>query len=104
MRRRSPSGAAIAISTGQWTSLWLGSYPEISLERAKLRHQYARKLLAHGIDPCAIRSTLGRNVFRLHMREWENMETVTDPTARRPDLGAPFTVATPWLNAKTSVV
>jgi hypothetical protein len=89
---------------GQCKKLWLGTYPEISLECAKSRHQYARKLLAHGINPCAIRRTLGRNAFRLHMREWETMEAVTDPTERHPDLGASFTVATPWLNAETSVV
>jgi transposase-like protein len=89
---------------GKCKKLWLGTYPEISLECAKSRHQYARKLLAHGIDPCAIKRTLGRNAFRLHMREWETMETVIDPTARHPDLGPSFTVTTPWLKAKTSLV
>jgi transposase-like protein len=78
---------------GKCEKLMVGTYPEITLESAKSRHQYARKLLAHGINPCAIKRTLGRNAFRLHMREWETMETVTDPTARHPDLGAPaFTV------------
>jgi hypothetical protein len=38
------------------------------------------------------------------MREWETMKALTDPTARHPDLGAPFTVTTPSLNTKTSVV
>ena len=73
---------------GKCEKLMLGTYPEITLESAKSRHQYARKLLAHGINPCAIKRTLGRNAFRLHMRERETMETVTDPTARHPDLGA----------------
>src|SRR3984957_6589935 len=73
---------------GKCEKLMLGTYPEITLESAKSRHQYARKLLAHGINPCAIKRTLGRNAFRLHMREWETMKTVTDPTARHPDLGA----------------
>jgi transposase-like protein len=89
---------------GKCKKLWLGTYPEISLECAKSRHQYARKLIAHGIDPCAIRGTLGRNAFRIYMRAWETLDTVTDPTSRHPDLGAPFTVTTPWLNAMTSVV
>jgi len=89
---------------GKCKKLWLGTHPEINLECAKLRHQYARKLIAHGIDPCAIRGTLGRNRFRMYMREWETLETVTDPTARHPDLGPPFTVTTPWLKAKISVV
>ena len=89
---------------GKCEKLMLGTYPEITLESAKSRHQYARKLLAHGINPCAVKRTLGRNAFRLHMREWETMKAVTDPTARHPDLGAPFTVTTPWLNTKSSVV
>jgi hypothetical protein len=49
----------------------LGTYPEISLECAKARHQYARNLLAHGINPCEMKATLGRNAFVLRMREWE---------------------------------
>jgi transposase-like protein len=89
---------------GKCEKLMLGTYPEITLESAKSRHQYARKLLAHGINPCAVKRTLGRTAFRLHMREWETMKAVTDPTARHPDLGAPFTVTTPWLNTKASVV
>jgi len=51
--------------------LWLGTYPEISLESAKSRHQYARYLLAHGIDPCEMKATLGRNAFLQRMCEWE---------------------------------
>jgi hypothetical protein len=53
----------------------LGTYPEISLECAKARHQYARNLLAHGINPCEMKATLGRNTFVLRMREWENAQT-----------------------------
>ena len=48
----------------------LGTYPEISLECAKARHQYARYLLAHGINPCEMKATLGKNAFVLRMREW----------------------------------
>jgi hypothetical protein len=50
----------------------LGTYPEISLECAKARHQYARNLLAHGINPCEMKATLGKNAFVLRIREWEN--------------------------------
>jgi transposase-like protein len=52
----------------------LGTYPEISLECAKARHQYARNLLAHGINPCEMKATLGKNAFVLQMREWENAQ------------------------------
>jgi hypothetical protein len=57
----------------------LGTYPEISLECAKARHQYARNLLAHGINPCEMKATLGRNTFVLRMREWENAQTREGP-------------------------
>lgn len=51
--------------------LSLGTYPEISLESAKSRHQYARYLLAQGIDPCRMKTILGRNNFVLQMGDWE---------------------------------
>ena len=38
--------------SGKRKKLNLGTYPEISLECAKARHQYARNLLARGINPC----------------------------------------------------
>jgi len=56
---------------GKCKKLMLGTYPEISLECAKSRHQYARNLLAQGINPCAMKATLGKNVFVVRMREWE---------------------------------
>jgi hypothetical protein len=49
----------------------LGTYPEISLECAKSRQQYARNLLAQGINPCEMKATLGKNAFILRIREWE---------------------------------
>ena len=61
----------------------LGTYPEISLECAKARHQYARNLLAHGINPCEMKATLGKNAFVLQMREWEMARgqiDLSDPT------------------------
>jgi DDE domain/Arm DNA-binding domain len=56
---------------GKCKKLMLGTYPEISLECAKSRHQYARKLLAQGINPCEMKTTLGKNAFVVRMREWE---------------------------------
>jgi hypothetical protein len=51
--------------------LMLGTYPEISLECAKSRHQYARNLLAQGINPCDMKATLGKNAFVRRMAEWQ---------------------------------
>jgi hypothetical protein len=56
---------------GKRKKLSLGTYPEISLECAKARHQYARNVLAQGLDPCEMKATLGKNAFFLRMREWE---------------------------------
>jgi hypothetical protein len=68
--------------SGKRKKLNLGTYPEISLECAKARHQYARNLLARGINPCEMKATLGKNAFVLRMREWENEQT----TAGRPKI------------------
>jgi hypothetical protein len=56
---------------GKRKKLSLGTYPEISLGCAKTRHQYARNVLAQGLDPCEMKATLGKNAFFLRMREWE---------------------------------
>jgi hypothetical protein len=56
---------------GKCQKLMLGTYPEISLQCAKSRHQYARNLLAQGINPCELKATLGKNAFVLRMRDWE---------------------------------
>jgi len=52
-------------------TLSLGTYPEVPLERARSRHAFARNLLAHGLDPSALKSALGRHAFVAAMREWE---------------------------------
>jgi transposase-like protein len=59
---------------GKCKKLMLGTYPEISLESAKSRHQYARNLLAQGINPCEMKATLGKNAFARRMRDWEIAE------------------------------
>ena len=59
---------------GKCKKLMLGTYPEISLECAKSRHQYARNLIAQGIDPCEMKATLGKNAFVRRMRDWEIAE------------------------------
>jgi transposase-like protein len=56
---------------GRRKKLCLGTYPEVSLDGAKTRHEYARHLLAHGIDPCETKAILGKNAFFLRIREWE---------------------------------
>jgi hypothetical protein len=59
---------------GKCKKLMLGTYPEISLECAKSRHQYARNLLAQGINPCEMKARLGKNAFVQRMRDWEIVE------------------------------
>jgi transposase-like protein len=48
---------------GKHKTLALGVLPEISLEKARARHQVARSLLAEGIDPSAQKRTLGIHAF-----------------------------------------
>lgn len=46
--------------------------PVVTLEWARLRHEFARNLLAHGFDPSALKVALGKRVFAATMREWES--------------------------------
>jgi hypothetical protein len=55
---------------------------EYALECAKSRHQYARNLLAQGINPCEMKATLGKNAFVRRMRDWEIAEYSREEAAR----------------------
>src|SRR6202043_3670386 len=44
-------------------ALALGTYPAVPLERARARHEFARNLLAHGLDPSALKAALGKDIF-----------------------------------------
>jgi hypothetical protein len=52
-------------------TLALGTYPDVPLERARARHEFACDLLAHGLDPSVLKKTLGKHGFIAAMREWE---------------------------------
>jgi hypothetical protein len=52
-------------------ALALGAYPAVPLERARARLEFARNLLAHGLDPSALKVALGKDIFIVTMREWE---------------------------------
>jgi hypothetical protein len=41
---------------GKSKTLSLGSYPVVTLDRARSRHMSFRDLLAHGIDPSALKT------------------------------------------------
>jgi hypothetical protein len=49
----------------------LGTYPVITLEWARSRHEFARNLLARGVDPAALKASIGKQAFDAMMREWE---------------------------------
>jgi len=49
---------------GKQKTLALGTYPDVPLERARARHQAARRLLAAGIDPSTQRQELRRTSSR----------------------------------------
>jgi len=52
---------------GKGRTLALGVYPDVSLEKARARHQEARCLVADGVDPSARKQELAR-VARMHAR------------------------------------
>ena len=52
-------------------TLALGVYPDVPLDRARSRQEFARNLLAHGLDPSALKAALGKHTFAATMREWE---------------------------------
>ena len=56
-------------------TLSLGIYPDVPLDRARSRHEFARNLLAHGIDPAGLKAALGKRTFLAAMREWESART-----------------------------
>jgi len=58
-------------SGGKCTQVVLGAYPEVCLESAKSRHEFARNLLAKGTNPSALKATLGKHAFVLKIQEWE---------------------------------
>jgi hypothetical protein len=43
----------------------------VTPEWARSRHEFARNLLAQGVDPSALKAALGRHAFVATMREWE---------------------------------
>lgn len=56
---------------GKCKTLALGSHPVVTLDWARSRHRSFRDLLAHGIDPSALKAALGERRFAVTMREWE---------------------------------
>lgn len=68
---------------GKEKLLALGTYPEISLSDARMRRDEARKKVAHGIDPGAVRKaqkqaeTAETETFEVITREWHTKFTPT---------------------------
>jgi len=52
-------------------TLALGIYPDVPIDQAGSHHEFARNLLAHGLDPSALKAALGKHIFAATMREWE---------------------------------
>ena len=50
---------------GKLKTLSLGVYPDVSLDKARARHQVARTLLAEGVDPSARKRVLGHRAFAM---------------------------------------
>lgn len=55
-------------------TLTLGTHPEATLEWARPRLEFARNLVAHGVDPSALKTALGKHRFGIRMRGWEAVQ------------------------------
>jgi Arm DNA-binding domain len=55
----------------KYRSLSLGTYPIVSLEDARSRHKFARRLLVRRFDPAALKAVVGKHVFTVTTREWK---------------------------------
>ena len=74
---------------GKHKTLSLGIFPDVPLDLARSRHEFARNLLAKGIDPAGLKAALGKRTFIATMREWGSARK--DALARKhaPAPGAP---------------
>jgi hypothetical protein len=56
--------------SGKQKTLALGTYPDVSLEKSRRRHEFARMLLENGIDPSKLKRVLCKQAFSINAREW----------------------------------
>ena len=56
---------------GKRKTIALGTYLVVTLNWARSCHESFRELIAHGIDPTALKAALGQHRFAVTMREWE---------------------------------
>lgn len=63
--------------------LALGSYPEVSLKRAREKRDEARALVADGRDPGAVRAANKADTFEVIAREWMARRELSPGTLRR---------------------
>ncbi|MEZ5488636.1 MAG: integrase arm-type DNA-binding domain-containing protein, partial [Steroidobacteraceae bacterium] len=56
---------------GKYKTLALGTYPDVPLVRARERHQEARRLLAEGMDPGAVKQAVSKD-FEAVARAWHD--------------------------------
>ena len=87
--------------------LAFGTYPEISLADARQRRDEARKQVAHGIDPGALRKAMKQaeteetETFEVIAREWHTKFTPTWTTGHAEKLlSALERDAFPWIGAR----
>ena len=92
---------------GKEKLLALGTYPEITLADARQRRDEARRQVAHGIDPCAVRKaqkqaeTSETETFEVITREWHTKFTPTwTPGYAEKLLSALERDVFPWLGTR----
>jgi len=92
---------------GKEKTLALGTYPEITLADARQRREDARKLLAHSVDPGAVkkaqkaaRQEADANSFEVVAREWHSKQTLWSDSHSDRVLRALERDIFPWIGAR----
>jgi len=94
--------------TGKERRMALGKYPEVGLADARIRRDQARKLLADGIDPGAVKKAQkvakaerAANSFEVICREWlESRRDTVEPAQSKKTLARMENDVFPWLGGK----
>src|SRR5260370_37529103 len=68
----------------KYKQLSLGTYPVVTLEWAGSRHEFARNLLANGVDPAALKAAIGEHAFVLTKRLYNYLYNIRCPRAELP--------------------
>jgi hypothetical protein len=73
----------------------LGTYPAVPLDRTRSPHEFARNLLAHGLDPAALTAAFGkhRSKSRLKSLKYDCVNRASEPSCQTFRVSQPTNIA-----------